>query len=114
MYKRGSRHSSSVGVYDGASSMPNGLFFGFAGSRAALGCPLLSTDVRSSGGLMSALNGFCGFVGWYPLALILSFERVAPPIREGVLLAGELRALIVDGTALLLAAGAGPMTACAG
>jgi hypothetical protein len=63
-YSRGSRHSSSVGQYVGASDMPCGRDFFFNGSRTAVGCPRRSTEVRSKGALVIELSGICGFVGW--------------------------------------------------
>lgn len=60
----GSRHSSSVGQYVGASSRPCGRSFLTTGSRTAVGWPRRSTEVSSRGALDRELRGVCGFMGW--------------------------------------------------
>jgi len=73
------------------------------GSLTAVGCPRRSTEVRSSGALVSELRGVCGLVGWYPLEFTLGFGFDVVP--AGAL--GELRVLAF---VLWVAAGAAAPT----
>ena len=93
MYVNGSRHSSSVGKYVGASVMPLGRLFGwFVGSRYSVGCPLRSTEVRSRAALDKELKGTLVLAGLKPFAGGFPFvlDDDGP---DKLPTAGELRAL---------------------
>jgi hypothetical protein len=93
MYASGSRHSSSLGKYDGASKIPLGLTLGcVVGSLNSVGWPRRSTEVRSRAGLFKELSGTFALAGLKPFAFpfLLAFEAIWPGRPPT---AGELRAL---------------------
>lgn len=101
MYSKGSLNSSSVGLYVGASSNPCGRIFLLV-SRLAVGCPLLSTLVSSSGADFMALSGCGAAAGLF--ALLMPFTAGLPRM-VGVLLfvplAGEALAVELDGAVVV-------------
>lgn len=94
IYSKGSLNSSSVGLYVGASCKPCGRIF-LVVSRLAVGCPLLSTLVRSKGGDFIALKGSGAAAGLFALPFTAGFPRVDVVLLL-VPLAGEARMVELD------------------
>ena len=96
IYSNGSLNSSAVGLYVGASNSPWGrirLLF----SLLAVGCPLLSTLVRSRGSDRIALSGCNGApAGNAGLPIAPGFPFIDAGLLFAPLAAGDARIVELD------------------
>ena len=101
IYANGSLNSSAVGRYEGASCNPWGRILLLV-SRLAVGCPLLSTLVISSGWECIALRGCCVAAGLFAFVPVVDLPRMEVVLLfvplAGEALMPELDAAVVIGT----------------